>query len=168
LRSPPTVSTLWEGYANAAPSLLSAASVGRDFLMAKTKKQPVENPDLLQLGQKARAGQLLSSYLRAIGTEVTEVMQDDAPKGCPKGPPRLMSKAERLARHIWQMALPRTDDDGTRHEPMFEYVRLVLDRVEGKAGTMEAEKESGRESVPDKVSRLGVEKLNKIAEGSVE
>jgi hypothetical protein len=131
--------------------------------MAKTKKLPTESKDLLELGQKQRAGALLSGYLRAIGTEVTEVMQDDAPKGCPVGPPRLMSKAERLARHIWEQALPRTGPDGAVHAPTFEYVKLVLDRVEGKAGTMEQEKDSGRESVPDKISRINTERVNKIS-----
>jgi hypothetical protein len=124
-----------------------------------------EDKNLLELGKKSRAGTLLSGYLRAIGTEATEVIDDEVPRGCRKGPPKLVSKAERLARYIWHKALPRTDDGGVTHEPDIRYVQIVLERVEGKAGTVEAEKESGRESVPDKVSRLGVERLNRMAKG---
>ncbi len=131
------------------------------------KKQSKENPDLLQLGQKQRAGQLLSGYLRAIGCEATEVMQVPVPPGCKPGMPQIMSKAERLARHIWQMALPHKDDEGVQHDPDFKYVELVLNRVEGKAGTVEADKESGRESVPDRVARMSVDRINSIASEAV-
>jgi hypothetical protein len=129
--------------------------------MAKKK----ENADLLQLGQKARAGALLSGYLRAIGTENTEVVIDDVPLGCPPGMPKLVSKAEALARHIWRKALRHKDDEGVTHEPDLNYVRIVLERIEGKAGTMAEEKGETRETVPEKVSRLGVERLNRLAEG---
>jgi len=131
------------------------------------KKPPKEDKDLLQLGQKQRAGALLSGYLRAIGTEVDQVITDDVPQGCPVGMPKIISKAEALARHIWKKALPHMDDEGVKREPDLNYVRIVLERIEGKAGTMEAEKDSGRESVPDKVSRMGVERINRMAEESI-
>jgi hypothetical protein len=132
--------------------------------MAKKKPDP-ENKDLLQLGAKVRAGMLLSSYLRAIGTEVTEVMDDDVPRGCTPGMPRLISKAERLARWLWYRALPHKDDEGNTVQPDLRVVQLVMDRVEGKAGVVAEDKANdGRETVPEKVSRLGVERLNKLAE----
>ncbi len=131
--------------------------------MATKKKSESEDKDLLQLGQKSRAGALLSGYLRAIGTEATEVYQIPVPKGCKPGMPQMMSKAERLARHIWEKALPRKDDEGVEHEPDIRYVQIVLDRIEGKAGTVEQEKESGRESVPDRVARMSVDRINAIA-----
>ena len=77
----------------------------------------------------------------------------------------MVSKAEALARHIWSRALPRTDDDGNKHEPDLNYIRIVLERAEGKAGTVAEEKSDTRETVPDKVSRLGVGRLNNLAEG---
>ncbi|MBE3043000.1 hypothetical protein IMZ48_10600 [Candidatus Bathyarchaeota archaeon] len=132
--------------------------------MAKTKKTNPENPDLLQLGQKARAGQLLSGYLRAIGTEVDQVVTEDTVPGTKPGMPKLVSKAEALARFIWREALPFKDAEGVVHKPDFKYVDLVLNRVEGKASVAEQEKESGRETVPDKVSRMGVDRLNKMAQ----
>lgn len=131
--------------------------------MAKTKKPNPENPDLLQLGQKARAGQLLSSYLRAIGTEVDQVVTEDTLPGERPGMPKLVSKAEALARHIWKMALPYKDSAGLVHPPSLDYVKIVLERVEGKAGVVETEKADTRETVPDRISRLGVERLNKMA-----
>lgn len=133
--------------------------------MAKRKKDNPENKDLLELGSKQRAGRLLSEYIRAIGCEVDQVVEPDTPRGCTPGMPRMVSKAEALARHIWGRALPRTDDEGNRHEPDLNYIRIVLERAEGKAGTVEAEKSDTRETVPDKVSRLGVERLNRLAEG---
>jgi hypothetical protein len=126
------------------------------------KKQP-ENKDLLQLGSKQRAGQLLSGYLRAIGTETTEVITEDVPKGCAPGMPKLVSKAEALARWLWSKALPHTDDEGAVIPPDLRVVQIVLERVEGKAGTVEQEKDDTRETVPDRVSRMSVDRLNTIA-----
>lgn len=129
------------------------------------KKPTKENRDLLELGQRSRAGRLLSEYIRAIGCECDQVVDPDTPKGCTPGMPRMVSKAEALARHIWSRALPRTDDEGVKHEPDIRYIQIVLDRAEGKAGTVEQAKDGTRETVPEKVSRLGVERLNRLAEG---
>lgn len=133
--------------------------------MAKKTK---ENPDLLQLGQKSRAGALLSGYLRAIGTECDQVILPDVPQGCAPGMPKMVSKAEALARWLWSKALPHIDDEGNNVPPDLRVVQIVLERVEGKAGTVEADKETGRETVPEKVSRLGVERLNRMAEETAE
>ena len=131
--------------------------------MAKKKAGQPENKDMLELGQKARAGRLLSEYIRAIGCETDQVVDPDTPKGCAPGMPRMVSKAEALARHIWSRALPRTDDDGNKHEPDLNYIRIVLERAEGKAGTVAEEKSDTRESVPDRVARMNVERLNRMA-----
>ena len=128
------------------------------------KKSSKENKDMLELGQKARAGRLLSEYIRAIGCETDQVVDPDTPKGCAPRMPRMVSKAEALAYHIWRKALPHTDDDGNKHEPDIRYIHIVLERAEGKAGTVAEEKSDTRESVPEKVSRLGVERLNRLAE----
>jgi hypothetical protein len=132
--------------------------------MAKKKQQPEENKDLLQLGQKSRSGRLLSEYIRAIGCECDQVIQPDTPKGCEPAMPRMVSKAEALARHIWSKALPHVDDEGNRHEPDLSYIRIVLERAEGKAGVVAEEKQdTGRETVPERVSRMNVERLNRMA-----
>jgi hypothetical protein len=129
------------------------------------KRKNPENQDLLQLGQKARAGRMISEYIRAIGTETDQVIQPDVPRGCAPEMPRMVSKAEALARYIWKKALPHTDDEGVHREPDIRYVSMVLDRTEGKASVAAEDKDAGRETVPEKVSRLGVERLNKLAEG---
>jgi hypothetical protein len=132
--------------------------------MAKRKsgKQDGENHDMLELGQKQRSGRMLSEYIRAIGSEISEVILDDGPS---PGPPRLVSKAEAMARHIWKKALPSTDDEGNKLEPDLDYIKIVLDRSDGKPGVTEKEAEdSGKESVPDRISRMNQERLNKLAE----
>ncbi len=127
-------------------------------------KKPVkENRDLLELGQRARAGRLLSEYIRAIGCECDQVVDPDTPKGCTPGMPRMVSKAEALARHIWSRALPRTDDEGVKHEPDLNYIRIVLERAEGKAGVVAEEKTDTRETIPDRISRMGAERINRLS-----
>jgi hypothetical protein len=132
--------------------------------MAK-KKPPTENPVLLERGQKQRSGRMLSEYLRAIGQECTEVVIPDSPAGCPAEMPRLVSKAEAMARWLWRRALASKADDGTYVPPDLDVVKIVLDRCEGKPGVQGEEKADGRETVPDKVSRMNRDRLNAMAEG---
>jgi hypothetical protein len=120
----------------------------------KTKKS--ENKQLLELGQKQRAGQLISSYLRAIGTEVTEIA--DVFTDPDTGRKKIISKAEALARDIWEQGLKNEDED-----IKLKYRKLLLERIEGKPGTEEELKD--RElSIPDQISELNRDKLNAIAE----
>lgn len=133
--------------------------------MAKKKpgKPDGENHDMLELGQKQRSGRMLSEYIRAIGSEVSEVILDDGPS---PGPPRLVSKAEAMARHIWKKALPHTDDLGVRREPELDYVKIILDRTEGKPGvaTEDPNENAGKESVPERISRMNADRLNRLAD----
>jgi len=117
----------------------------------------------MERGEKSRAGKMLSEYIRGIGQECSEVILDDGP--CP-GPPRLVSKAEAMARHIWKKALPHTDDEGNKHEPDLDYIKIVLDRSDGKPGTQNKDDDpsDGRETVPDRISRMNADRLNKLAE----
>lgn len=134
------------------------------------KKKPNEVPEnepLMERGQKSRAGKMLSEYIRGIGQEVSEVILDDGPT---PGPPKLVSKAEAMARHIWKKALPHTDDAGVKHEPDLDYIKIVLDRAEGKPGVVaaDASEDMGKESVPDRVSRMNQERLNRMASDAME
>jgi len=117
--------------------------------------------DMRELGSKQRAGRALSEMIRAIGQEHTEVVLDDGPK---PGPPRIISKAEAMARFIWDRALPHKMDDGTWIEPDLNYIRIVLERSEGKPGTVKEEEEKRGETVPDRVSRMNQERLNALAD----
>lgn len=116
----------------------------------------------MERGQKSRAGKMLSEYIRGIGQDVTEVILDDGPS---PGPPRLVSKAEAMARYIWKMALPHKDDDGVTRDPDLNYIRIILDRTEGKPGVVAADTDEngGKESVPDRISRMNADRLNRIA-----
>jgi hypothetical protein len=133
--------------------------------MPRPKKNPSEVPEnkpLLELGQKQRSGRMLSEYVRAIGSECTEVILDDGPA---PGPPRLVSKAEAMARHIWRKALPHIGDDGSRQEPDLDYIKIILDRSDGKPGTQgKEEDDGGKESVPDRISRMNADRLNRITD----
>lgn len=129
----------------------------------KRKKSGEPHPhgdNLRELGSKQRAGRALSELLRAIGQEKTEVVCDqtagdsDAP-----GPPRIVSKAEAMARYIWSQAVPR-EIAGEAIEPDKDYVRIVLERCEGKPGTIKDVEDQRGEELPDKIARLNLERLN--------
>ena len=109
-----------------------------------------------EMGSKKRAGNLLSSFLRAIAQE-----QDKSG----------VCKAEALARLIWNKALGYKevveDADGVEvtitNDPDKDMIKLVYDRMEGKVSN--AEETSDRErSLPDKVSDTNRDRLNKDAE----
>jgi hypothetical protein len=121
--------------------------------MAKSK----ENKSMLELGQKQRAGRLLSEYIRAIGDEKTELVDVVvSPDKCER---RLVSKAEALARDIWKQA--NEGDDKLK----FEYRKLIIDRIEGKVGTglTGADIEHPGRSIPDRMSGLNRDRVNRIA-----
>jgi hypothetical protein len=129
--------------------------------MAKRKKDPKR-----ELGEKCRSGRLISEYIRAIGSELTETVLDDSPE-CP-GPPRLVSKAEALARHVWRKALPHRDDEGQLQQPDLDYVKMVFDRADGRPVAPKDGNPDQNESIPDKIARLSVGRLNGFAEEAVE
>ena len=132
--------------------------------MAKRKKKVEPHPhgdNLRELGNKQRAGKALSELIRSVGTELTEVVQDTS-AGVP-GPPRIISKAEALARQCWERALPSTDEDGTVTPGSIDYVKIVLDRSDGKPGSNDGKADDGKESVPDRISRLNKDRLNTMA-----
>ena len=123
--------------------------------MAKKGK---ENKRLTELGSKQRAGRLLSEYIRAIGDERTERV--DVAIGVDKVEPRIVSKAEKMARDIWKEANEGTDD-----KLKLEYRKLIIDRIEGKPGTglTGADIEHPGRDVPDRISDINRDRMNKLA-----
>jgi hypothetical protein len=115
----------------------------------------VEDKELLETGQKVRAGRMLSEYLRAIGAEKTEreIVFTDPDTGVPK----IISKVEALARDIWRQAMGGEDE-----KIKIEYRKMLLDRIEGRPGTVGEENSSKRRDIPDKVSEKGKKKLNSL------
>lgn len=121
---------------------------------------------LTELGTKARAGTLMSTLFRAIASEKTELMQFKVPgDNTEKMETRLVSKAEAIVRDIIQKALP---DSGDIVDPkvQMEYRKLILDRVDGRAGAVGEDTKGHGESVPNKISRMNKEFLNAQARGT--
>jgi len=114
-----------------------------------------ENKKLLQQGSKNRAGKLLSSYLRAIAQEMTEVV--DVATDPDTVEHKIISKGEAMARDMFEQAL-----NGADAKLKLEYRKLILDRIEGKAGDTKNDKPGDR-SVPDRISDLNRERLNAAA-----
>lgn len=129
-----------------------------------------ENKDLLQLGAKSRAGRVLSEYLRGIATEKTETVID--PITCKAV---IVSKAEALARKLWDKALGRIiryDEDGKMEilegDLNLDCVKLLLERIEGKAAVGGEATESAKPTAADRVSEINRRRLNTLAEGESE
>lgn len=120
--------------------------------MAETTK------DKLEAGDKKRAGRLVSTFLRSVAQEKVA------------GETGAVTRAEALARLLWDMALGRSKivDMETGKittecsSPDKHAMDIVIDRIEGKTGTFEQEKTKS-ESVPKKVSRKNKQRINKIS-----
>ena len=115
-----------------------------------------ENKNLMELGSKARAGHLLSNYLRAIADERTELA--DVVISPDKIERRLISKAEAIARDMFRLALPLGPgvevgpENAVGEKTRLEYRKLILERIDGKPGTEEQEKEGDK--IPEKISEI--------------
>lgn len=119
-----------------------------------------EKKPLSPHGRKTRAGQLLSKWLRQIAEEETEVAVDT------DGDNIMITKAEAIARLIWQRALgyvlESKNDDGTTHKEYFppdrQLMSLIFDRIEGRAA-MVTDSGPKKRSVADKVSEQGAKRI---------
>lgn len=113
-------------------------------------------------GVRTRAGQLLSQYLREISNEETEMVAD--PK---TGEDRMATKAEALARRIWQDALGWTETvinkDGEAvklsHLPSRAAQTIVFDRIEGRAPASTGES-AGKLTAAERVSEQSVKRIS--------
>ena len=126
-----------------------------------TKKKPAIK------GAKQRAGLILSSMMRSIAEEETEL-------GGTKIDPKMISKAEALARLVWNKALGYTDQRmigselvDVEHSPDRVYVGMLLDRLEGRVAAVEPGKKEKR-TVADKIGDQNKKRLNTIAKDSIE
>ncbi len=99
-----------------------------------------------------KAGRLLTKFIRQIAEEQTEFVKDD------DGEDRMVSKAEAMARKMWDIALGYTETrvlvDGpvdVVHPPDHKMMQILLDRMEGRAATA-TEDETLRPTAAQKVS----------------
>ena len=122
---------------------------------------------MTELGSKARAGTLMSTLFRCIASEKTELMQFKVPgDDTGKMQTRLVSKAEAIVRDIIQKALPSSQELDVDAKVRLEYRKLILDRVDGRAGAVGEDTKSKGESVSKRVSRLNKDFLNDQAKGT--
>ena len=125
------------------------------------KPEPKKKQNTL-IGDKIRAGTLLSSHLRRIAQEETELV--DTPDGeC------LATKAEALARLMFKLALGYKEEnikDGTVVEkvvgPDRGMMAQIWDRIEGRAAPANENLKKKRK-LPKKVSDANKDRMNKIA-----
>ncbi len=111
------------------------------------------------IGDKQRAGRLLSSYLRKIAQEETEFVA--GPDG-----DIMVSKAEALARLMFKLALGWKEDDvktGKKkvHNPSAGMIALIWDRIEGRSVPLVGDGGQGR-TLPNKVSEESKNRLNRM------
>lgn len=114
------------------------------------------------LGDKIRAGVVLSTKLREIAQEETQFIKD------PEGD-RMVTKAEALARLMWKMALGYKETEikangvvETIHGPDRGMIQLIWDRIEGRATPVNDNLQNKRK-LPDKVSDANKQRLNDMA-----
>ena len=123
------------------------------------KPEPKKKKNTL-IGDRSRAGIMLSTKLREIAQEETEFIKD------PEGD-RMVTKAEALARLMWKMALGHTTkvetaDKGTIetiHAPDRGMMQLIWDRMEGRASPANENLQKKRK-LPARVSEANKQRLN--------
>lgn len=114
------------------------------------------------LGDKQRAGIMLSTKLREIAQEKTELI--DGPDGECMG-----TKVEALTRLMWKMALGYTETNIKGDVAVEKIVgpdrgmmQLIWDRMEGRAAPVNDNLQKKRK-LPAKVSDANKERANRIA-----
>ena len=126
---------------------------------AKKKKELKKNS---LVGDKIRAGTLLSTHLRKIAQEPTEFIKESDGD-------RMGTKAEALARLMWKMALGYTTTDVKTEKEIIHFpdrgmIQLIWDRVEGRA-TPVNDNLTKKRALPKKVSEESKRRLNNMATG---
>ena len=114
-------------------------------------------------GLRTRAGKLLTSFIREIAEEQTEMVKD--PKS---GEDRMATKAEALARLIWKKALGYTEQRIEKGELTDYYhhsdkylMGLLFDRIEGKAPATRGEGDE-KITVAERVSEEAKKRIARI------
>ena len=107
------------------------------------------------MGNKSKAARLLSRYIREIAAEATVPVADaEADDGI-----RMETRAEALARKIWQMAEGYIDGKGKVHTPDRNMIAIILERMEGRVPTIDAKDQKSKASVADRVSEQSKERI---------
>ena len=114
------------------------------------------------MSNKSKASRLLSHYIRQIADEKVKPLEDaDAEGGV-----RLATRAEALARQIWQRAEGYTEHlkEGEEkiHAPDKAMVTLLIERMEGRVPTIDAKDQKPKASVADRVGEQSKKRMNAL------
>ena len=120
--------------------------------------------DKKKKNSRAKANRLVSKYL----TEMAKVEDAFIKDGDDQ---RMCTRAEKLASIIWKHTLGFTEEDPkTRvtiiHVPSLPYLRILLERMEGKVQDVSATR--SKKSLADRVKATTKSRLNDMAEKSTE
>ena len=122
--------------------------------------------DNKERGTRTRAGKLLSSFIRQIAEEETELIKDA------HGEDKLATKAEALARLIWKKALGYTEQkvDGGKlidihHHADKSLMGLLFDRIEGRAPLTIGEGDE-KITATERVSEQAKKRINEAVDDS--
>ena len=111
---------------------------------------------------RAKANRLVSKYLSDMA-KLEDACIDDGEET------RMCVRAEKLAEIIWRNALGFKEEDvktgaEIEHPPSLSYMKILLERLEGKVQDVSATK-SGK-SMADRVKETTKQKINDIAKES--
>ena len=129
--------------------------------------EPPKAPKAPTIGDKARAGRMLSEFLRRIAQEKTECTEGTALEDGV-----MVTKAEAMARAMFKIALGYEETVVSKGgvsivkkvKPSAGMMALIFDRMEGRAApSNEGDKE--KRTLPKKVSAENKKRLNKLAQG---
>ncbi len=113
---------------------------------------------------RAKANRLISKYLTEMSTKKDASIKDE------DGDLRMCTRAEALANIIWGHALgfEEVTDSGlvTIHGPKLSYLKVLLERMEGKVQDVSATR--SKKTIADRIKETTKSKINDIAEKSVE
>jgi len=121
--------------------------------MAKSK----EDKDMLERGERIRAGLIISKYLRTVLQEKTELVS--VAVGPDEVKQKLVSKGEKIARDMVRMAM----DDELDPKMQLDYRKLVIERADGRAGTVQEALDKDEKTIPERISQANKNRLNRIA-----
>ena len=114
------------------------------------------------MSNKSKASRLLSHYIRQIADERVKPLEDaDAEGGV-----RMATRAEALARKLWQMAEGYTEHlkEGKEkeHAPDKAMILLLIERMEGRVPTIDAKDQKPKASVADRVGEQSKKRTNAL------
>ncbi len=145
---------------------MSNGDKGKPKLPPKPDKKIIPSPPKAPvIGDKIRAGRLLSGYLRKIAQEETELIKSEG-----SDDDRMVTKAEALARLMFKLALGWEEENlktGVMkvHNPSAGMIALIFDRMEGRSTPLTDNDKQGR-ALPKKVSEESKNRLNRMVTGN--